>query len=187
MSTADAADVEAGLDRIVVLDALSALSAEHRDVIMQTYYAGRTVDEDAVVTPIAHKRRPSTRWLLSAAAAVVVLAAGGTAAGIAVSHSSSRPATTFASETAGDISLRVAATDLGHRTRLELTAKGLRNHEHCRLVARAADGSTHPAGTWDASYEGEAQVVETTDVPRFDIRSLTLYGDGGRRLVVVTT
>lgn len=47
MSAADADDVEAGLDRIVVLDALSALSAEHRDVIMQTYYAGRSVAEAA--------------------------------------------------------------------------------------------------------------------------------------------
>ncbi|MGI8679886.1 MAG: sigma-70 family RNA polymerase sigma factor [Jatrophihabitans sp.] len=47
MSAADAADVEAGLDRIVVLDALSALSAQHRDVIMQTYYAERTVAEAA--------------------------------------------------------------------------------------------------------------------------------------------
>ncbi len=47
MSLADATDVEAGLDRIVVLDALSALSAEHRDVIMHTYYAGRTVAEAA--------------------------------------------------------------------------------------------------------------------------------------------
>ena len=47
MSAADSADVEAGLDRIVVLDALSALSADHRDVIMQTYYSGRTVAEAA--------------------------------------------------------------------------------------------------------------------------------------------
>ncbi len=31
----------------MVLDALSALSAEHRDVIMQTYYAGRSVAEAA--------------------------------------------------------------------------------------------------------------------------------------------
>ena len=48
-SAADPADLETGLDRIVVLDALSALSAEHRDVIMQTYYAGRTVPEAATV------------------------------------------------------------------------------------------------------------------------------------------
>ncbi|WP_368671776.1 sigma-70 family RNA polymerase sigma factor [Jatrophihabitans endophyticus] len=47
MSAADSADVEAGLDRIVVLDALSALSPDHRDVIVQTYYAGRTVAEAA--------------------------------------------------------------------------------------------------------------------------------------------
>ena len=47
LSVPDVADIEAGLDRIVVLDALSALSSEHRDVIMQTYYAGRTVTEAA--------------------------------------------------------------------------------------------------------------------------------------------
>lgn len=47
MSAADTADLEAGLDRIVVLDALMALSVEHRDVIAQTYYAGCTVAEAA--------------------------------------------------------------------------------------------------------------------------------------------
>lgn len=47
MSAADSTDVEAGLDRIVVLDALAALSTDHRDVLMQTYYAGRTVVEAA--------------------------------------------------------------------------------------------------------------------------------------------
>jgi RNA polymerase sigma-70 factor, ECF subfamily len=50
----DAADhddpVDAGdavLDRLVVLDALSELSAEHRDVLAHTYYLGHTVRETA--------------------------------------------------------------------------------------------------------------------------------------------
>ncbi|MGI8762307.1 MAG: sigma-70 family RNA polymerase sigma factor [Jatrophihabitantaceae bacterium] len=47
MTVADVADVEDALNRIVVLDALSALSSEHREAIMQTYYAGRTVAEAA--------------------------------------------------------------------------------------------------------------------------------------------
>ena len=41
--------VEATLDRIVVTDALQSLSAEHRAVIVETYYRGRTVAETARV------------------------------------------------------------------------------------------------------------------------------------------
>jgi RNA polymerase sigma-70 factor (ECF subfamily) len=41
-------EVEGALDRIVVADALDALSREHRAVIVETYYRGRTVTEAAV-------------------------------------------------------------------------------------------------------------------------------------------
>jgi RNA polymerase sigma-70 factor (ECF subfamily) len=37
------------LDRIVVTDALQSLSPEHRAVIVETYYRGRTVAEAATV------------------------------------------------------------------------------------------------------------------------------------------
>jgi RNA polymerase sigma-70 factor (ECF subfamily) len=40
------------LDRIVVTDALAALSAEHRAVLVETYYRGRTVGEAAAVLGI---------------------------------------------------------------------------------------------------------------------------------------
>jgi RNA polymerase sigma-70 factor (ECF subfamily) len=40
------------LDRIVVVDALAALSPEHRAVIVETYYRGRTVAEAAQVLGI---------------------------------------------------------------------------------------------------------------------------------------
>ncbi len=45
-------DVEATLDRIVVADALHALSAEHRAVIVETYYRGRSVADAARVLGI---------------------------------------------------------------------------------------------------------------------------------------
>jgi RNA polymerase sigma-70 factor (ECF subfamily) len=45
-------DLEGSLDRIVVADALRALSAEHRAVIIETYYRGRTVAEAAAVLGI---------------------------------------------------------------------------------------------------------------------------------------
>ncbi|MGI8679885.1 MAG: zf-HC2 domain-containing protein [Jatrophihabitans sp.] len=133
----------------------------------------------------AKRRLRSKRWLVAVAASVV-LAGGGTAIGIAVSSSWSQPATTIAGGTAGDVHLRVAATDAKSGTRLELTSTGLPRHEHCRLVALAADGSSHDAGSWDASYEGRAQVTESTDVPRSELRRLTLYGDHGKLLVTVT-
>jgi RNA polymerase sigma-70 factor, ECF subfamily len=45
-------DLERSLDRIVVADALNSLSAEHRAVIIETYYRGRTVAEAAAVLGI---------------------------------------------------------------------------------------------------------------------------------------
>jgi RNA polymerase sigma-70 factor, ECF subfamily len=45
-------EMEATLDRIVVTDALHALSQEHRAVIVETYYGGRSVAEAARVLGI---------------------------------------------------------------------------------------------------------------------------------------
>ena len=44
--------VDGALDRIIVADALNALSQEHRAVIVETYYRGRTVAEAAQVLGI---------------------------------------------------------------------------------------------------------------------------------------
>ena len=44
--------VEGALDRIIIADALNALSQEHRAVIVETYYRGRTVAEAAAVLGI---------------------------------------------------------------------------------------------------------------------------------------
>jgi RNA polymerase sigma-70 factor (ECF subfamily) len=45
-------ELEPALDRIVVADALQALSQEHRAVIVETYYRGRSVAEAATVLGI---------------------------------------------------------------------------------------------------------------------------------------
>ena len=44
--------IEGALDRIVVTDALDSLSQEHRAVIVETYYRGRSVAEAAAVLGI---------------------------------------------------------------------------------------------------------------------------------------
>jgi RNA polymerase sigma-70 factor (ECF subfamily) len=51
-SVAGLDDLEGTLDRIVVVDALASLSPEHRAVIVETYYRGRTVAEAARVLGI---------------------------------------------------------------------------------------------------------------------------------------
>ena len=127
--------------------------------------------------------RRSRRWLVAVAASIVLLLGVGTAVGISLTHSSH--AVTTAQASAHGVQLHVSATDAPHGTRLVLVAKGLRAHERCHLVAFAADGSHHPAGTWNASYVGHASVVESTSVPRSDLRSLTLYGENNTRLVAV--
>jgi RNA polymerase sigma-70 factor, ECF subfamily len=48
-SVPDLGRIESTLDRIVVTDALQSLSHEHRTVIIETYYRGRTVAEAADV------------------------------------------------------------------------------------------------------------------------------------------
>ena len=44
--------IDAALDRWLITDALGALTPEHREALVQTYYAGRTVTEAAVVLGI---------------------------------------------------------------------------------------------------------------------------------------
>ena len=51
-SVPDLDQVEGTLDRIIVTDALGSLSQEHRAVIIETYYRGRTVAEAAGVLGI---------------------------------------------------------------------------------------------------------------------------------------
>jgi RNA polymerase sigma-70 factor (ECF subfamily) len=51
-SVPDLDQVEGTLDRIIVTDALGSLSPEHRAVIIETYYRGRTVAQAAVALGI---------------------------------------------------------------------------------------------------------------------------------------
>jgi RNA polymerase sigma-70 factor (ECF subfamily) len=41
-------DIDVRLDRLLILDALSALSAEHRSVLVETYFRGHSVAEAAI-------------------------------------------------------------------------------------------------------------------------------------------
>lgn len=134
------------------------------------------------VQPAARRWR-STRSLLAVAAAAVILAGAGTAVGLSLE--SSHPEQTTATADAGGVTLSVSASDETAGTALRVRVDGLPQNERCHLVALAADGSRHEAGTWNATYAGHAQVVESTDVPRANLRRLALYGTDGHLLVAV--
>lgn len=129
-----------------------------------------------------HQRR--WRWLVAVAAAVVLLAGLGTGLAVVVRHGPT-PTTVTAASGAVHISVTAMAADRGTGTTLRVSVAGLPVNEHCRLIAEARDGSRHAAGDWVASYTGNAQVTESTEVARADLQRLTLLGTDGRQLVTV--
>lgn len=136
----------------------------------------------ATSSPRPHRWLPA-RSVVAAAASVLLVAGVGAAVGLATS--SDRPGDIVASSSDGGVQLTVRATEQGTGTRLDLTVSGLPEHEQCHLVAEAADGSVHDAGSWAATYDGTARVTEATDVAQADLRRLALYDEDGRRLVFV--
>jgi len=115
----------------------------------------------------------------------VILAGAGAGTALGLSLDSSRPGPTTATTHAGSVGLIVTASDETSGTALRVRVEGLPENEQCHLVALAADGSRHDAGTWNATYAGPAQVIESTDVPRAQLRRLALYGHDGHLLVAV--
>ena len=71
--------IEATLDRIVVTDALHALSQEHRAVIVETYYRGRSVAEAARVLGIPAGTVKSRCYYALRALRLALAGAGGDA------------------------------------------------------------------------------------------------------------
>lgn len=137
-----------------------------------------------------HRRR---RVALTAAAAVLVAAGAG---GIAVSVSPDRagPATNSVGSPAGrvsgaDATTGVRATATLHAaewgTAIALNLSGVTPNERCQLVAIGRDGHREVAGTWHASYEGQAGVTAATAIARPQLAALEVDTVGGARLVAL--
>jgi hypothetical protein len=153
------AQAEAGLPRPPdrLLDAAMLAAAERRDVDRS---AGRR------------------RWLVaSVAAAALVLAAGAFLATrgqveppvAAPTATSSGPRTGVVlwdgASTDGVIQASVVLTPQESGSRLSMTLSGVRSGQRCDLVIESADGPREVAATWQATYEGAANVTGSTSVP----------------------
>ena len=67
-------------------------------------------------------------------------------------------------------------------TKITLSLSGVPSGEECRLVAISKDGSSHDAGSWYASYSGDAAVNETVALAPAELATLRVETRTGRPL-----
>jgi hypothetical protein len=125
--------------------------------------------------------RPRTRPWLSAAGAILAAAV----VAVAVLLGSGASALTFrAVDSATGVSGYAQLHDTPTGTQIDLTASGLPRDERCILVA-VTHGGTDIAGSWDAAYDGSAQVVGTSAFPANQLTSLRIESDTGMLLLSI--
>jgi anti-sigma factor RsiW len=130
----------------------------------------------------ARRRTKRLRRLGSAAAAVAVLAGTGVGLGVRAASTDHHPV--YAAG-AGRVHMSVSLATQASGTAITVTVSGLPEEEHCRLIAVAHDGSRDLAGTWTATYAGEAKVTGSTRIPQKSLDHLVLLGAHARQLVSV--
>jgi anti-sigma factor RsiW len=131
----------------------------------------------------AAEQRRTRRHRLTAAAAAVILVAGGIVGGFELTQPSGRGATTTAADGPVHASVRLVGTATG--TKITLRLSGVPSGEECRLVAISKDGISHDAGSWYASYSGDAAVNETAALAPTDLAALRVETPAGRPLVTI--
>ncbi len=129
------------------------------------------------------RRERQRRRVLAAAAAVAVLAGGGVGAYAAFGPEAGPPALVAAGPTG--VHARVTLADRPSGTVVQLTLRGVPPGEHCRLVAVGRDGSREVAGSWEANYEGAAEMTGSTSMTRAALDRLVVETLDGRTLVTV--
>jgi hypothetical protein len=81
------------------------------------------------------------------------------------------------------VAARVVLIAREDRTTAALHLRGIRPHEHCRLIVVAADGTRRTAASWRATYEGVADVSSTPSVPLRTIAALEVIAEHRGRLI----
>jgi hypothetical protein len=131
----------------------------------------------------AAEQRRTRRHRLIAVAAALILVAGGIVGGFELAHPSGSGTTTTAAEGPVHVSVRAVGAAVG--TRITLSLSGVPSGKECRLVAISKDGSSHEAGSWYASYSGDAVVHETAALAPSELAALRVETSTGRPLVTI--
>jgi hypothetical protein len=131
----------------------------------------------------AAEQRRTRRHRLTAAAAALILVTGGIVGGLELAHPSGRGTSTTAANGPVHVSVRLVKAATG--TKITLSLSGVPSGEECRLVAISKDGSSHDAGSWYASYSGDAAVNESAALAPADLAALRVETRTARPLVTI--
>lgn len=180
---AELEELPALLGRLTLDDIPGEPLAVPEDLYERVAAHARVQDAQRAPSRVARYRR-----LTAVAAAVVLITAGGVGSWAALRpHSPAAPpqAKVFVSQS-GPVQMQVTLASQTTGTGLAVVVSGLRQNEHCKLIAIAKDGRRDVAGRWDATYVGKAQETGSTSIPRSQLSQLVLLGTGGEKLATVT-
>jgi Putative zinc-finger len=136
----------------------------------------RAAAEDAA----AHAGR--RRLVLAAAAGVAVVALGGaTFAWQQVDHGPK----TYSSSSTGPAHLAVQLKAGPSGTGMTVKVRGLPANEHCTLIAVGRGGTREVAGSWVATYDGEATVTGWTALSIPQLTQVLVVDETGKQLLGV--
>lgn len=131
-----------------------------------------------------HRRRQiAVTGVAAAVAAAVAVIVFGAGLGLTATHDGSLPPVLTA--TAGPITARATLRAVAAGTAIDLDLTGVPASTRCRLVVVATDGATIDAGTWYATYDGQAGVHQTAALNRADVSALRIETLNGHTLITV--
>jgi hypothetical protein len=134
----------------------------------------------------AGKRGRRRRTVLLAAVALVVVAAAGTGVAFRAGPGFEPERVPLAaSRSAFGVSATTSVLGRPWGTQVDMTLSGLPAGSSCRLVARAADGRTETAASWQVTYRDSLTVEGMTSIAPDDLTELEVVDDNGRRLITV--
>lgn len=190
------ADLPRLLGRLTLADVTGELSATPDQPVGQPSpqlldrLLTRTVARD-------HRRRRALthrRRQLSVAAAAVVLVGGAVgvgavgvgAVGVGVhSMTGGSSPTTTAADPVTHVALRATLHHREWGTAIDVRLHGVAPGERCRLLAVDRAGRAEVTASWQANYEGEADVTGATGIPRASLTTLRVVTEDNRQLVVL--
>jgi hypothetical protein len=161
------------LARVSVEDVLDPLPAAPPGM------AERLVERMRAARRVRRRRLAAVASAAAVAVAVLVVATVDTGPGT----SGTEPASVSATSAATGVTARIALRRASWGTAVHVRLKGVRPGTRCRLVVHSRTGRREIAGTWRAAYDGRADVVAATAIPRTALASFEVVTASGRRLV----
>ena len=131
---------------------------------------------------LAERRRRRHRIVAAAAAVTIIIS--GTAIGVAVAaHDGSAPRGRVVAASQGAVHARVWLHPAASGTRVTLQLSGVASEQRCRLVAVDDAGHREVAATWVATYEGQASITGSTEIPARRLTHLVVETTDNQQLV----